>query len=230
MKLKIRMIIIFVLLVIAIYIGYKFYCYNIYGPGTFLELSDVKINGNMTINHIDLDGSEYITFNNLKFKNIFDGYERFNEESDTYKMVIKDENGNIDKAIFIGSDDQYVYIINNSEEYKYLSNNVINKENIKDDVDFLEYMEKHNEDEVKFLMTTKRQKQIYSINEFKSFMLPSIEYVKEIDGYYRGYIFKTNKDIYEVNLLKDNKRYYFTFIGDYSEEFIDDFMNSVVIE
>ena len=230
MKLKIRMIIIFVLLVIAIYIGYKFYCYNIYGPGTFLELSDVKINGNMTINHVDLDESEYITFNSLKFKNIFEGYEKFNEESDTYKMAIKDENGNIDKAIFIGSDDQYVYIINNSEEYKYLSNNVINKENIKDDVDFLEYMEKHNEDEVKFLMTTKRQKQIYSINEFKSFMLPSIEYAKEIDGYYRGYIFKTNKDIYEVNLLKDNKRYYFTFIGDYSEEFINDFMNSVVIE
>ena len=225
---KKRLIIILCLLLVVIYAGFKFYCFKKYEASENLELSNVKITGKMSINHVDLDDSEYVTFDNLKFKNIFEGYERFNEEADTYKMVIKDENGEIDKAIFIGSDDQYVYIINNNEEYKNLSK-VLKKENIQDDVDFIKYMESHNDDKVKFLMTLKRQKEIYSINEFKLLMLPSIEYVKEVDGYFRGYIFKTNTSISEINILKNNKKYYFTFFGDYSEEDINDFMNSVII-
>ncbi len=230
MNLKIKKIIIFISLLILIYLGFKFYCYKKYESSSFLELSNVKINGKMIINHVDLSDSEYITFRNLKFKNIFDGYEKLNEETDTYKMIFKGENGNIDRAIFIGIDNQYVYIINNNKEYKTLSKNVIKKENIKDDFDFLKYMEKHNDDEVKFFMTTRRQKQIYSVNEFKSSMLPSIEFAKEVDGDFRGYIFKTNKDIIEVNILKDNKKYYFTFLGNYTDNFVNDFMNTVVIE
>ncbi|MBR4178761.1 MAG: hypothetical protein IKR57_05400 [Bacilli bacterium] len=227
MNSKIIKIIIFSLLIIVVYIGFKYYCYLKYKSSDNLELSNVKINGNMTINHTELD--EYVTFNNLKFKNVFDGYERFNEESNAYKMVLKNENGENNKAVFIGNDNQYLYIINNNKEYKDLSS-IIKKENINDDVDLIKYMEKHNDDKVKFFMTTKKQKQIYFINEFKLLMLPSIEYVKLVDGYYRGYIFKTNKDITDVNIIKDNKKYYFTFIGDYTEEFIHDFMNTIVIE
>ena len=230
MNLKTRKIIIFISLLIVIYLGFKFYCYKKYESSSSLELSNIKINGKMTINHVDLSDSEYITFRNLKFKNIFDGYEKLNEKNDTYKMILKGENGDIGRAIFIGTDDQYVYIINNNEEYKTLSKSVIKKENIKDDFDFLKYMEKHNDDKVKFFMTTRRQKQIYSVNEFKSLMLPSIEFIKEVDGDFRGYIFKTNKDIIEVNILKDNKKYYFTFIGNYTDNFVNEFMNTVVIE
>ena len=91
-------------------------------------------------------------------------------------------------------------------------------------------MEKHNDDNVKFFMSARKQKQIYLVNEFKIFMLPSILYVKEIDGYFRGYIFKTHTNISEINILKGDKKYYFTFFGDYTDEFINDFMNSVVIE
>ena len=230
MNLKTRKIIIFISLLIVIYLGFKFYCYKKYESSSSLELSNIKINGKMTTNHVDLSDSEYITFRNLKFKNIFDGYEKLNEKNDTYKMILKGENGDIGRAIFIGTDDQYVYIINNNEEYKTLSKSVIKKENIKDDFDFLKYMEKHNDDKVKFFMTTRRQKQIYSVNEFKSLMLPSIEFIKEVDGDFRGYIFKTNKDIIEVNILKDNKKYYFTFIGNYTDNFVNEFMNTVVIE
>lgn len=228
-KREMKKIIIFCILVITIYIGFKFYCYNVYGPEKSLEIPSIKINGNMTINHIDLNEDEYITFSNMKFKNVFEGYEKLNEESDTYKMTFTNEKGER-KAIFIGSDNQYVYMINNSEEYKSLSNSIIKKENIKDDVEFLEYLEKHNDDKVKFFMTTRRQKQIHYVNEFKTSVLPSIEYVKEIDGYYRGYIYKTAKNIYEVNILNGDKKYYFTFIGEYTEKFINDFMNSVIIK
>ena len=89
MNSKIIKIIIFSLLIIVVYIGFKYYCYLKYKSSDNLELSNVKINGNMTINHTELD--EYVTFNNLKFKNVFDGYERFNEESNAYKMVLKNE-------------------------------------------------------------------------------------------------------------------------------------------
>ena len=229
-KTKTRIIIILCILLVVIYIGFKYYCFLKFDEGDNLELSNVKITDKMTINHIDLDDSEYVTFENMKFKNIFEGYERFNEETDTYKMVFDGEQGEASKAIFIGIDDQFVSIINSQKEYKDLSNNVIKKENIKDDLDFIKYMEKHNEDNVKFFMSAKKQKQIYLVNEFKIFMLPSILYVKEIDGYFRGYIFKTHTNISEINILKGNKKYYFTFFGDYTDEFINDFMNSVVIE
>ena len=155
-KTKTRIIIILCILLVVIYFGFKFYCFLKFDEGDNLELSNVKITDKMTINHIDLDDSEYVTFENMKFKNIFEGYERFNEETDTYKMVIEDEQ----KAIFIGIDDQFVSIINSQKEYKDLSNNVIKKENIKDDLDFIKYMEKHNEDNVKFFMSAKKQKYI----------------------------------------------------------------------
>lgn len=222
---KKKVIIIICLLVIALYTGFKLYCYKRYGQD--MEVSSVKITGKMTINHIDLDDSEYITFENLKFKDVFEGYERLDSEANAYKMVFKTDE--VNRAIFIGSDEPFVSIINNNKDYSTLSN-IIKKENINDDLDLVKYMDKHNDDKVSFFMTTSKQKQIYSLNEFKQYTLPSIIYTKEVDGYYRGYLFKTSEDITDINILKDNKKYYFTFIGDYTEEFINDFMNSVIVE
>ena len=76
-------------------------------------------------------------------------------------------------------------------------------------------------------MSYSKQKEIYAVNMFKAVMLPSIDYIKSIDGYYTGYLFKNNA-VSEVHILKDSKVYYFSFIGEYDEEFINSFMNSVI--
>ena len=222
-----RIIIIFSLLVIAIYVGVKVYCYNKYSHSKESEIPSITITGKMTVNHVDLDENDYITFNNIKFKDIFEGYEKEIDDN-IYKIILKDKDGQIQKAVLIGTEDQFVDIIRDYEDFKELYNSV-KKENINNDIELLKYMEKHNNDKVKFFMTIKKQKQIYSINEFKEMMLPTIEYVKEIDGYYTGYLFKTNKNIFDVNILKE-KNYYFSFIGDYDEEFVNEFINTVIIK
>ena len=225
MKNKKWSIIIFIVLLIVIFVGYKYYCFLKYDESVNNEISEIKFKGIMTINHVNLEESEYMTFENLKFKNIFDGFERFNEEADTFKMVVSN---NRDKAVFIGHEDQFIYLLKN--QYDKALANKLESENVKDDLDFLKYMEKHNNDDVKFFMTIRKQKEIYTLNLFKINMLPSLLYVKEINGDYRGYLFKSNRNITEVSILDGfNKRYYFTFIGNYSEEFINEFMNSVII-
>ncbi len=222
-----RIIIIISLLVIAIYVGVKVYCYNKYSHSKKSEIPSITITGKMTVNHVDLDENDYITFNNIKFKDIFEGYEKEIDDN-IYKIILKDNDGQIQKAVLIGTEDQFVDIIRDYEDFKELYNSV-KKENINNDVELLKYMGKHNNDKVKFFMTIKKQKQIYSINEFKEMMLPTIEYVKEINGYYTGYLFKTNKNILDVNILKD-KNYYFSFIGDNDENFVNEFINTVIIK
>ncbi len=223
-----RLLILIGLLLIVAYIGFKSFCYLKYKESDNLEITNIKFNGSVNINHVLLNDDDYIVHNNIKFKNIFDGYERINEETNAFKMV-KKENDN-SSGIFIGKDEQFLDILLNNKEYKGVFNKIAKRENIQNDLDLLKYMEKHNDDKVSFFMTTKKQKEIYTVNLFKEVMLPSISYVKQIDGYFTGYIFRNNKSICEVNVLKDNMRYYFTFIGDYDEEFINSFMNSVIIE
>ena len=107
---------------------------------------------------------------------------------------------------------------------------IAEKENIYDDIDLIKYMEKHNDDKVKFFMSLKKQKQIYTINNFKLSMLPSIDYIKLVDGYYKGYMHKLTANISEVFIIKNNKGYFFTFVGDYTEQDINEFINTVIIE
>lgn len=230
MNAKTRKIIIFSLLIVTLYIGFKYYCYNMYGPGTFLELSNVKISGNMTINHTELNEDEYFIFKDIKVKNVFEGFEQNNLEGDAFLRMVKKEGSQVSQAIILGSEKQYIDILKTNKEYKGIFNKIAENENINDDIDLLKYMEKHNDDEVKFFMTLRRQKQIDTINEFKISMLPSIEYINLVDGYYDGYMYKSSAHSSEVVIIKNNKRYFFSFLGNYTEEFINDFMNTVVIE
>ena len=78
-------------------------------------------------------------------------------------------------------------------------------------------------------MTRRKQKDIHTIKEVESLILPSLLDVKEVNGTYSGSIFKTTKKITEINLLLNNKRFYFTFIGDFSENDIQELMNTVVL-
>lgn len=231
MKSKTRKIIIICLLVIAIYFGFKLYCYNMYGPDSFYQLVDIKITGNMTINHTELSEEEYYVFNDIKVKDIFEGFEQDNNTTENFLRMAKKEDSQVIEAIFVGSEEQYVDILSNSKEYKGSFNKLAKKENINNDIDLIKYMEEHKYDEVKFFMPFVKQKQIYVINDFKNLMIPTTEYIKIVDGDYNGYMYKsTTNRCYEVIIIKNNKRYFFTFLGDYTEEYVNDYMNTVIIE
>ena len=225
---KIMNAVIIVLLIITAYLGYKAYGYYKYNNEAFHDLAHVKFTGKMTIEHTELEeGEEYFEYNDIKMKNIFDDYELYNDENGSVKYINKESK---DKAIFIGADEQFIYQLTSDELYKNFFLELAEKESISNDLELLKYFEAHEEDEVTFFTPLKVRKHIYTINQAKSLILPSLQYVKSVDGYYTGYIFKTNKNITEVNLLKSNRKYYFTFVGDFEEGYINELMNTVVIE
>ena len=224
-----KMIAVIMTLVILVYVGFKIYCYSTYKQNSSVEIQSVNIIGNLTINHHELNEEDYFTFNTIRVNNIFDEYRISNQDNNSIRLN-KNEGLNDVKAIIIGSEEQYTNLLKEDKEYKTVFYNIIKRENIKDDVDLLKYLEKHNDDNVTFLMQSKKQKEIYIINKFKENVLPSIYYIKTIDGYYKGYYYKSTANSSEVVIIKNNKKYYFSFLGDYSEEFIIDFMSSVEIE
>ena len=223
---KLMNAVIAVILVIVIFLGYKTFCYYKYNDSEFNDLAVVKFNGTMTINHVDLTEEEYLTYGNIKVKNIFEDYDIFDDESNALKYINKEDKG---KAVFMGEDDQFLYILTSDEEYKDYFLKFSQRENVKDDLDLLKYFEAHRDDKVTFFMTRRKQKDIHTIKEVESLILPSLLDVKEVNGTYSGYIFKTTKNITEINLLLNNKRFYFTFIGDFSENDIQELMNTVVL-
>ena len=107
MNSKARKIIIFSLLAITLYLGFKFYCYTMYGPDRFYQLASIKITGNMTINHLELNEEDYYTFKDIKVKNIFEGFERDNNSKETFLRMVRKENSQVSQVIFIGSEEQY---------------------------------------------------------------------------------------------------------------------------
>jgi len=222
-----KSIIIIIVLLIVLFIGFKFYGYMIYNDSKFEDLAVVKFDGTMTINHTELNEEDYIRYDNFKVQNIFNDYEIINDESNSlkYKRI-----GTENEAIFMGVDDQFVTLLRNADDYKKFSLKFFEKNNINNDLDLLKYFESHSNDSVKFFMLYSKQKEISKIKEINSLILPSLEYVKSVDGYYTGYIFKTTSKISEVNILKGDKRYYFTFVGNYDEVFINDFINTLIIE
>ena len=118
--------------------------------------------------------------------------------------MVKKENSQIIQAIFLGSEEQYI----NYLDKKVLKKLFIN-EKVENDIDLIKYIEMHNNDKIKLFMTFKRQRQICALNEFKKSTFPSIEYIKMIDGYYDGYMYKSTAKSIEVIIIKNNKRYFF---------------------
>ena len=171
----------------------------------------------------------YITYNEMKVKDIFEGYEK-SETNTGYRYVYKNDDG-IEKAILFGIDDTYINtVIKSKELFVGKFKKVLNDNNIENDLDLLRYYEAHGDDKVEPLMSYSKQREIYIMQYVNSIMLPSIKYVNEISGGYIGYILNTSDTIHEVNLLFNNKKYYITFIGDYDLDFVENVVETLIIE
>ena len=171
----------------------------------------------------------YITYKEFKIKDIFEGYEKEETESGL-RYTYRTEEG-VEKAILIGIDDTFINRVINSKDLCVSKfKRILKDNNIENDLDLLKYYEVHGDDKVSPLMTISKQSEIYIMKYVNSIMLPSIKYVNEISGGYKGYMLNTGDQIHEVNLLLNDKKYYITFIGDYDLEFIEDTLDKVIID
>lgn len=228
-----------IILIVLFAVGYKVCAYLAYVKNLQFENKGIVLSDNYTIKTNEIDENDYLVFDNIKMKNVFDEFTKYEDETNTLKYIQRFDDNKLNKAIYIGADSQFVDILLNNklevfsmnftiEDPKYIKK-VFDKNNIKNDIDLVNYFVKHYKDKTTFFNTISKQKEVYFMNTIANIIVPSLNNINLIDGDYEGFVFNANS-VKEISIIKDNKKYYFTFIGDYEEEFIQDFMNTVVIE
>ena len=245
---KKNLVYIFVVLLILVgaYFGYKgfnLYYYNINNITLdeyekFIE--GFKVKNTVEINNIKTD--DYLIFNNIKIRNDFKKFEKidYNHEAkdfERYKVTYKDDKV---AAFFIGTTDTYVKLLSSNfdaygvNDIRLKKNNVIEilkEENITNDIELFSYLRKNKDVKSNIFTSVKDMQNNFAIHYLLAVMLPSVNNITLIEGDYSGYIFNMNSNR-EVSILKNNKRYIFTFINtDYfTDEYIKELLNTIVID
>ena len=252
---KIIIIIISVLAVLfVLFLGYKgvmYYRYTMEKPDNVKEIvNGFKNSKTITINRKELTEDEYVTNRHVKMKNILDGYS-LEENYGAVTSYKKEENGK-KSIISFGTDENDLEIIDyfisddvtifaNLENFKGDFEDAdrkgfLEKNNIKNDIDFYKFVANNYFIESNLFTTTKSLKQNYSFNLFTSIVVPEIEGWIIFEGDITGYSFhvgtRDDVSIYEIGIIKDGKRYGFsTSDPRFSDEsFLIDVVSTIVIE
>ena len=108
---------------------------------------------------------------------------------------------------------------------------ILKKHNINNDIDLIKYLSNRKILKPNIFTSVKQMKDDYFFNYLIMLEFPKVYQIKLIEGIYNGYILDCGDGVFEVNVIKDNKTYYFVFMGkDYTFNYIEDFLNTLVIE
>lgn len=242
-KKNIKIFIIVIILLIVGYFGYKGVILYLYNPSrnngsNLTELKEnFKITG--TINIVNKEAIDYLTYDNVKIRNDFKGFEK----KDSYGGNIATfylKNNNDSKSFIYGKVEEMVFYLKNgyysndytSKEFEKLNKKkILEKYNINNDIKLIKYLSERQIKNKNIFTKIEDIKEDYFFNYLIMNELPKVSEIKLIKGKYDGYILNSNGNIYVVNLIKDNKKYYFQFMGSsYTYEYIEDFLNALVIE
>lgn len=228
---------IFIIIIFVLLLGYKLVNFIIYTP-TFINDGDYKkiangfqIKDSITIENIKLNGSEYIEFDNMKFKNIFEGYETNNQDG-FLSYVLTDDNNETKYFFSIGRTDTYLNIV--LDEIKQLTeSNRLKKleffKGIDNDLELFSYIYLTQDYKPKITYRIKNLKKNYYEKMSSYIVLPQIQYITEIKGDLEGYIFNIYNDMFEVNIKNKDNRIAILMSG-YDKEIVKDILNTLVIE
>ena len=241
----------YLLVLLVLLIGYKlvvFYRYTIPRPSNFKEIQEgFKNYKRLKVTAKDLDENEYMYVGNFKMKNILEGYS-IDEAISSPAAYKKEENGkryvlnfgllgsyqmidyfSTDGMYFIDSKVGFL----KGDPSKINGKKFLEKNNIKNDIDFYLYIKDNYFIKSNILMSTKTLKENYSFNLFVSTVAPEIDFWTILEGDITGYIFKaSNSDLYEVAVI-DNKLVYNFLTTDprfNDEEFVKDLVSTIRID
>lgn len=232
---------IFFIIVIGIIFGYKLVNLIIYHPPMTdrkdykLLLDGYQIKDVVEINNKKLDEFEYLTYAGVKFKNIFDNYER--SESDGFvKYILKDGNDNVKSYFHIGESQSYLELVLDVMESLNKSNSLLyNLEpeeimhGINNDLDLFNYAYLTKDYKPNIFTNVRKMKENYYEKQAMYIIFPTTEYITKIKGDLEGYIRYIHNTLIEININKDNKNIFILMQGFNKEEVIE-FLNTFIIE
>jgi len=209
----------------------------------------------MKITYEPVLDNNYIVYDDIKLKNNFSAFIKADntEEYEMFKYHLYDENNNVISSFWFSKMNEYVDLLTNDSIIIHglseddIKGNVIEKNNIfqvgnsesfleknniTNDIDFFQFVKDHPYLKNNIFTSVKEMKVNYAYNTFVNIISTSLKKFTVIEGKYDGYMFTYdyNYPTKEVNILKNNKRYIFTFIGEeFTDSYIQDLLNTLVI-
>lgn len=254
-KLKRRMVI-KTLLIVALIFFISFFIYKI----SYLKIystqerekeeitaivDGLKTQNTMFIYKKTLKEEEYFIQDEFKIRNDFKDFiqDTTHTTSRTNYYYKYDEKQKVESAFYFGTDISYIdYFTNDdliifnvsdfgqfqSADRKYF----LLRNDINDDLDFINYIKDNYYAKSNIFSSNREIKENYALNLFVDIAIPRVDSLTIINGDYKGFIFNLNNRIREVNILRNGKRYIFTFIGDeyIKDVYIQDILSTLEIK
>lgn len=238
-----------IIIIIGLYIGYKvfiLYYYNINNSTTenYSEyVKGLKIKDKIVIKH-DKTSTNYLEFNGVKIRNDFEKFTKLDgtqNTTDSVKYMLYDENKNLMASFWISIGNSYTNLLKNDSTIfgtndKRLTNadltKILEKNNINNDIDLFKYLVNYTPKSKSIFTNKSIIKEDFDTQYMTLLALPNVDYITEISGDYSGYMFNLHNDIKEVSILKNNKRYIFTFLKTsyFTDDYIQELLNTIVIK
>ena len=178
----------------------------------------------------------YISYENIKFKNLLDDFDN------TYGTVYTlKNNGSETSTIFmIGTGNQsftslffenYNAVNNSDENYQIDMKELFNEKGIVDDVTLFKYIIELEKEEINVLTNAEEMKENYSLKKGIAELINTFEDITFIDGDLYGFILEM-ENTREVHLLEEDKMYTLSFVNDeyWNDEKIYEILDTLVIE
>lgn len=244
-------VMILVLVTICIFLSYKGYILNEYNTNKLNTetydnfLQGYKIQKTITVERTDLNENEYLSFENVKVKNILGTYTEKEQISKYIKHAIykkKSKNGETADYIQISIADPYIEWFKSTEKNFYVSidkegesisleadiEDYLEENNITTDLELFKFLSDTRSYKPNIFTNTEKIKDHYGTQLVASIAMPKIDSFTIIEGVYNGYILNIN-NIKEINVIHNNERYTFMLYNKTEEETLD-FLNTLVID
>lgn len=237
-----RKVFILLIIILMVLLGYKAAYYIFYMKISENLKNRLVINDTMIINLKQIN-DEYLEFKNIKIRNDFNKFTLLDSTSlNISRYILKDNNETIASFWFGTSDTMFIDQIKNADKSLFGTNSnkkavmkLIETNNINDDIELFKfintYLDNHKNDKYNLFTSVKKLKESYSVNVIASEVFSNSNSITLIDGGYNGYMFNYNNNIKEVYIIKNDKRYVFTFVNNeyFTDAYIKDLLETVVI-
>ena len=250
-KAKIKNIVFISLSIIIIFVLYKSYFLFRYKVEPLKEneyneiISGLNNQNEMVIYKKTINDEEYITLNDIKIRNDFHKYTFIQNDNnfEGNKFYLYDNQNNIQSSFWVSDLNSLIDVFTN-DELDFFGNVNENKFNsadrkyfllrndINNDIDFLNYIKDNYYNKNNLFTSIRNIKENYALNNYIKVILQKMESLTVIKGDYEGYIFNYQNNLREVNILRNNRRYVFTFIGNdiTSDNYLIDILSTLEIK
>lgn len=244
-------IVIGLILLITLFISYKVFIINKYNLeqletksyDKFLDAYNKK--ETYTTSAVEVKESDYLTYENIKIKNVYKGYTKENvtqygggvtykkynskkEVTDTFKISIMEDSyidwfEEDDKNFYGSIENDGVSIPLETDVDDYLEDNYVYSDN-----DLFKFLNKTRNYKPNIFTPGEKIRSNYAMHLMASITMPAIDKFVTINGIHNGYMLVIN-DIKEVHIKKGEFTYNFLFTNKTEEEVLS-LLNTLVIE